>query len=371
MQNTQMASQIPPFLIDIHFPTESWPEGVLIALDRPHNNEVCEAFSVEIAGFVLRRPGSRLTRARTLRFAVAGTVLLNHAIDRPRPDLLSAPEVGGTIEPDDVYCGFNIVLPTFLSQRSDPVDIEIVHDPDNEGKVLEYILASIRFQPIGDNLADAVRGDIGIISVNSIGRSGSSLLCRVLDNHPACVVPKLLGQYGEVSIFTHYLRAIAVLSSEGAIAELNRFDHFSEFLTLPVGYTKLDPGIQGFEKEFAHNLQVLTRRGLLGLFGQIFGEIANHSKRVKPEAQYWVEKSWNFVSTNLARSLIGTWKEIILVRDIRDFYRSQTLFHQKIRSTPEELDQHAQATFYKYLHLARTYHDRRDQILLVRYEDMV
>jgi hypothetical protein len=346
-----------------------WPKDVVVSIELPIAKSVCESFSIEFKGFVARARGTTLTRPRRLKFLVGSRQLRTCQINLPRPDAI-APGARRPIEVGDVDCGFSTVLPSFLSRREEPIEIRVQHDPDKMGNSLEYRLASIRFRAYGRRRKQAKFDDIGLISVNSIGRSGSSLLCRVLDLHPACVAPKLEGQYGEVFVVGHYLRAIGVLSSEGALAEMNKFD-LGDFLNLSVGYLRTDFRESGHEAELYKRIMGETRKQSIKLLGSVLHEVAKYARSAKPEAQYWVEKTWNWSSTNIAPSLIKNFREIIVLRHIRDFWRSQKLYQQKIRSTQEQVRLHADGTYHKYILLAEACCDRRPDILVIRYEDLI
>ncbi len=346
-----------------------WPREVVVSIERPIAGGVCESFSIEFKGFVARARGATLTRPRRLKFLVGRTQLRTCQINLPRPDAIT-PDARRAIEVGDVDCGFSTVLPSFLSRRDEAIEIHVEHDPDEMGNSLEYRLASIRFRAYARRRQPVKFDDIGLISVNSIGRSGSSLVCRVLDLHPACVAPKLEGQYGEVFILGHYLRAIGVLSSEGSLAELNKFD-LGDFLNLSVGYLRTDSQEPAHEAKLYKRIMSETRKQSIKLLGSVLGEVAKYARSAKPEAQYWVEKTWNWSSTNIAPSLIQNFREIIVLRHIRDFWRSQKLYQQKIRSAQEQVRLHADGTYYKYILLAEACCDRRPDVLVVRYEDLI
>lgn len=361
-------NQIPPFFVEMRPHDAEWPKGVVVSIERPLSREVCESFSFEFKGFIARARGAALTRPRRLTFSVASMQLRSCDINLARPDAIK-PDVKQPIEVADVDCGFSTIVPSFLSRRDDPIEIRVQHDPDELGNSLEYRLASIRFRAYGRGRREKL-DDIGLICVNSVGRSGSSLVCRVLDLHRSCVAPQLDGQYGEVFIVGQYLRAIGVLSSEGAVAELNKFD-LGDFMNLSAGYLRTDFRGSGEATKLHRRIMSETRRQAIKLLGSILTEVADYARLAKPEAQYWVEKTWNWSSTNIAPALIRNFKEIIVLRNIRDFWRSQKLYHQKIRPTQEQVKLHADGTYHKYLLLAKACCDRGPAVLVVRYEDLV
>ena len=362
--------QLPPYRIEVTAHNKEWPRDVLVSLESPIADYICDSFSVELRGFIARCRGATLGRARSLKFLAGGTPLASCQINLPRPDV-AAPKAKTSVDRRDSDCGFDTVLPSFLTRRDVPIEIRVEHEPDATGSSLEYRLVSIRFRSYGKRRKPRKCDDIGFVIVNSIGRSGSSLVCRVLDQHAACLTPRLGGQYGEVFILGHYLRAIGVLSSEGALAELNKFEQVSDFLGLPVGYLRTDLRQGDHEGELYKRIMSDTRRQSIRTFASVFREIANYARATKPGAQYWVEKSWNWSTSNIAASLIKNYREVIVVRHIREFWRSQRLYHRKLRSSRSEVRRHVDGTFHKYIRLAEACCDRRGNALVVRYEDLM
>jgi hypothetical protein len=100
-------------------------------------------------------------------------------------------------------------------------------------------------------------------------------------------------------------------------------------------------------------------------------EIARHARSVKPQARYWVEKTWNQTSANLARVMFKNAREIILLRNVSDFWRSQALYLKKISAPADVSEAHALATFHKYVAIANAYLERPDETLLVKFEEML
>jgi hypothetical protein len=266
-------------------------------------------------------------------------------------------------------CGFDSVLPSFISEHpSRAIDVFVEFEQDSTAAITPPIhLCSLRFEGNG---RFAKSDGIGIAVINSIGRSGSSLLSRVLGHHPMMFVPTLDGQYGEVFILGFFARALAALSSEGALAYVNKAVPEPEFVMVNSGYFGMDEQPDGLETDLRRGLEHILFRHGCQMNYEAVEAITEYVAQRKPTARYWLEKSWNNFSLNLMRAMNRNVKEVILIRNPRDFWRSQERYHRKIRADTRDREQHASSTFTKYRTLACAAYDRRDIACLIRYEDL-
>jgi hypothetical protein len=358
----------PPFRVDIELKPEFWPEGYKYGLDAPTAGSIAESFSVELRGFIFRPSNLRqISKPKFIEFKVNGSSVWSCPISLPRPDLLQSEKFTGLVQEDDIFCGFNTVIPSFLSPADTSIELEVTLDPQGR-KDSSFLFAIIRFTPI-DRAVETFR-DISLLNIISIGRSGSSLLCKILDHHQAFFVPKLFEQYGEVSILNHYLRAIAVLCSEGAYSQLNVFEPYADFLTVPTGYFHLDDG-KISDTSLNANLMAITRNAMLPLFKSVVREISRYARKSKPNCSFWVEKTWNYMSSNLGLGLLENMKMILLVRDIRSFWKSQYAFQKKLLVSQQDITNHVNGTFDKYVNIVQRYEAMKEHICLVKYEDLI
>jgi Sulfotransferase domain len=366
--NNPMTAFVPPFRVIVELTPHLWPQGYEYALDGPADGSIAEAFSVELGGFILRpREQRHLSRPEALRFRVLGSVIWRCPVDLPRPDLLQSNRLRNMIDERDIYCGFNTILPAFLAPAATPIEILVSLGQGDEEKS-EFCFGFISFTPTGAQVEKF--NSISVVNINSIGRSGSSLLCKILDSHPAFVVPKLFGQYGEVSIINHYLRAISVMCSSGAASHLNGFESYADFLALPAGYLNLDLG-SASNTDLTSSLMRITRESMLGMFKSVLDEVAKSAHQSKPQCMFWVEKTWNYLSSHIGPGLIGNMREILLVRSIQGFWKSQYAFQRKMLIADRDIKSHFSGTFDKYLNIISRYEASRDYVCLVKYEDLL
>jgi sulfotransferase family protein len=363
-----MIAYAPPFRVTVELTPHLWPQGYEYALDGPTDGSIAEAFSVALSGFILRpRELRRLSRPEALRFRVLGSVIWRCTVDLPRPDLLQSSRFRDIVDEQDIYCGFNTILPAFLTPAATPIEILVSLGQGDEEKS-EFCFGFVSFTPT--NRQAEKFNSISVVNINSIGRSGSSLLCKILDSHPAFFVPKLFGQYGEVSIVNHYLRAISVLCSSGASSHLNGFESYADFLAMPAGYLHLDSASTP-NADLTSSLMRITRESMLGMLKSVLDEVTKCAHQSKPQCSFWVEKTWNYLSSHIGPGLISNMKEILLVRNIQGFWRSQYAFQRKMLVADRDIKSHFSGTFDKYLNIISRYEASRDYVCLVKYEDLL
>ena len=361
----------PPFTISILPPPGGFGGRFAFSIDTPKPNSQHESLTITFRGFVLRADRS-LPMPTRLLFMVNGRQFWACEINKLRPDVADA-MVNRTCfdrtNEREWQCGFDSVLPSFLSEDpSRTIDIFVAFRPDATAAITPPIhLCSLRFEGNG---RFAESDGIGIAVINSIGRSGSSLLGRVLGQHPTMFVPTLQGQYGEVFILGYFARVLATLSSEGALAYVNKVMSEPEFVMTTSGYFGMDDHPDGLENDLRRGLERILFRHGCQMNYEAVEAITRYVAQRKPTARYWLEKSWNKFSLNLMRAMNRNVKEFILIRNPSDFWRSQELYLRKIRADPKDRELHARSTFAKYSTLACAAHDRRDIACVIRYEDL-
>ncbi len=358
---------LPPYKVTVSYPPGGHPPGYGFDLYRPQSGMMSGGLGVRALGFVVRT-SPLLGRPVRVSVRVGGVEMAGSVLDVPRPDVLAAPRFAGHVPEGDLHCGFDLLLPSFLSRREAPIDLVAVLATAETAELREFKLASVHFTP---EMSEAPRDPIGVLTVNSIGRSGSSLFCRLLNAHPSFCVPTFGGQFGEVFILGHYARAIAVLSAEASPRELNKPLNEPDYMSLPLGFMLMDDPRGGRDMQLAQELMAIgfdAGRQMLLNASEI---VAAHMRRTKPTATVWVEKTWNSKTVNIASQLLRRWHDVILVREPRDFWRSQHLYLKKLNIRDDDIHHHLSGTFGKLYHLANTIADMGDRALIIRYEDLI
>lgn len=361
----------PPLTITILPPPGGYGERFFFSVDAPEQRRTYSALTLTFRGFVVRADRS-LPPPKRLLFLVDNREFWACDVALPRPDVVDAIRDRpwfDLADEADLFCGFDSVLPTFLSEHPRrTMDVFIEFGSRLDRTIADPVhLLSVRVDSASDFLKS---GSIGVTVINSIGRSGSSMLSRVLSQHPDMFVPSLEGQYGEVFIMGHFARILALLSSEGSLSYVNKVMPEPDFIMMMSGYSALDQQPDGFEVELRSRLDQIGYQHGCQMYHEALEALAHYVRKCKPGARYWLEKSWNSSSANLMRAMTVSFKEIILIRSPFDFWRSQELYHQKIRSSIHDRMSHAASTFDKYKYLAHSAHDRRNVACLIRYEDL-
>lgn len=354
--------RMPPFRLAIGMPSPGWPADYGFAIDHPLPGESIRALTTNFRGFVAPK-GDSTKLPTSIIFMVGGIEAWRAPVELARPDLADSQYAAGARRMD-MRCGFDTVLPSFLNPKGGPVLVCI----ETEGSDRPIPMAEVSFE---GGVQPVPHDGIGVLTVNSLGRSGSSVLCRMLSLHSKLYVPKLGGQFGEVFAAGHLARSLAVLGSEGALSSVNRVYDDPDFAVLPHGYTGMDVESDGLEQQCRNEMQDAAIRAGVDAFRGGLNALTRLARARKPRAVCWVEKSWSSPSAPLLGLLGREWREILLVRDPQDFFLSQALFQIKSRVPFSLIADHLNGTPEKFLRIYSSYRSRRDFVHLVRYEDLI
>lgn len=205
------------------------------------------------------------------------------------------------------------------------------------------------------------------ILLNSLGRTGTTLLMRALGAHPAIVVPDVFPY--EVRVCQHWMQALVLLqqsmpamplqpASWEGVGQALLCDHFSlrpelGQRSLSVGASYCQEAVEGFYQEVARRQQVPQAA-------------AYFAEKFLPE-----EKAW------MVRHLYPCARDVFLVRDFRDMLCSIRAVNRKWGKAAfgrnrfsSDLD-HVRRLGEEAGRLLRDWRNRREQGLLLRYEDLV
>ena len=357
---------MPPYTVEVLEPEQGWPADLEFAIDAPLAGVLLHGLSVNFRGFVAPKSASA-PWPRALVVLVQGVEVWRTAVELARPDLADSPVVEGARRMG-MACGYDTVLPTFMDQTEAWFDLAAECELAEDAGLVRVPLARLRF--MGGTLPHR-HGGVGIVTVNSIGRSGSSILCRLLAQHSRVHVPTLGGQYGEVFAIGQLARCLAVLGSEGSLTEINRLSVEPDFMSLRPGFNGMDAQTDGLEQ---HCRDAMLRSAVAcgtKLLQEGLDEVSALARARKPRAAWWVEKSWSSASAPLLGLLASRWREIVLVREPQSFLTSQALFLAKLGLPRHEMLAHLSASPDKLERFYRSVRSRRGFVHLVRYEDLI
>ena len=352
-------------VIDIH--GVSVPEAsdalVAYALDEPRPGSERDTYVVHFVGWVI----GRSSKAVTLEVLNGEKLVRTAPIDRPRDDVVAAypgvPHVEG--------CGFQ-VLTGLLGLPLDVVlTLRVALEDGTRAPLAAVRLAR---EAIGAGLDPALQP----IVVSCLGRTGSTLLMKMLASHPEVVVLRRHPyESGAARYWVHVLR---VLSQPANWMQSTHPDTFAEdpwavgshpFYDEGVAATpELDAWIGG---TYVSELARFCQRSIDEWYRRVARSQGQEGARCFAEKHMWPG-----YGPALTRELYPRAKEIFLVRDFRDIVRSILAFDAKrgyrgFRRTSGKTDEQ-----YVRDDLSRAvagfvqgWKARAGSSHLVRYEDMV
>lgn len=261
------------------------------------------------------------------------------------------------------------MLPAYLVTSGGPYKV-FVRCRDERQEILHEV-AEINFSA-ASSATWRIATTVQPLVVNSVGRSGSSLLCRILAMHHKVHVPTGSDQFGEISVCEYACRVASTLSSEGSYSALNRMGELPDFHSVEAPHLcsvmLRNPG----SSEFQHaQLQRTLTEGARMLASNILTNYIQFVQSDKPWVRYVAEKSWNSYNLNVLRLLFDAPREVFIVRKPSEFLRSQRAFLQKQGAKPEQIQRQHLATADRLGNLARSRFDRRGTSHVVKFEELI
>lgn len=364
-----MHAKPPPFRVKVRYRDDALFEWLQANIDVPIDNHTQVGLVAEIAGWVAYFPDSGEPRPTSVVINVGEFGWLEAPIELARPDVFESKkrETGREILTE--LCGFSLLLPAHLIRSGGPYTLS-VRCRNDAGEVL-HEFAEISFVSLAKK-SWRIPTKVQPLIVNSVGRSGSSLLCRMLDTHPVIHVPTGSDQFGEISICEYVCRMMSVLSSEGNYSCLNKLGDLPDFHSLSPPNMCSRMLRRGSSEEFQHEamLQSLTENARTMAHSVLTDFIAYVSSD-RPWLRYVAEKSWNSYNLNLLGMLFDRPKEVFIVRQPAEFLRSQQAFLRKEGHTSEHIQRHHRATANRLGNLARSRNDRKESSHVVKFEELL
>ena len=335
-----------------------------VVIAAPGDGAVSAAWAVRVRGHVL----SATTPVQLVEAVVPGTILASAAPGLATPDVAARhPDVPGA-----EACGFTLLVDT-LGLRPD----------------FEFRLRA--------TLADGTRAKVAVISgrrrrletgytprlqpllVNSLGRTGTTLLMRMLAAHPAVVAyarPPYEARGGKY--WLHVLKILSAPTDErkrvGAPMEFHLEALAAGGNPFYSGAFAAWPEVEAWSgSTYVADLAAFCQRSIDGWY---LATAAAQNQAIEPLV-YFAEKHFPDVYPRLMRELYPAAREIFLVRDFRDMVASMIAYNErkgfddfgrnKVGSDEAWLDYLRQT----FLVLRNTWRDRGEEARLVRYEDLV
>lgn len=357
----------PPYGIRLTYRDSALPPGILANVDAPVDSTTEHGLVAELAGWVAHFDDAAGDPPVSVAVTVGPYGWLEAPLELSRPDVRQAQlaETGRACVSDK--CGFSILLPAHLVRAGGPYVLSVRRA---SGGIL-HEFAEITFESLATS-AWHMPTSVQPLIVNSIGRTGSSLLCRMLSKHLAMHVPKNRTQYGEVPICGYVSRMLSVVSSSGSYALLNPPNTLPDFYSLePPHFASRLLRAPGAE-EFQHNHIVRTLTdGARHFSARVLLDYVSFVRSMQPTVRFLVEKSWNSYNINALGLLFADVKEVFVVREPVAFLESQRAFLLKEAMSEAEIEARHATAPNRLGNLARSWSDRRGKAHLVKYEDLI
>jgi hypothetical protein len=358
----------PPYTVRFKFLKGAVPDGVHLSIETPKLGDIVAGLVIEVAGWVAQDKSSMMPPPLGVAIYANGEEWLTAPIEMLRPDVRDGMRSRLGIELTSVLNGFSLLLPVHLAVSSQPYQLFVLHGPNRNPA---YAVAEISFEAVDSFKNRWLLSDpIQPVIVNSLGRSGSSLICRMLAADKRFHVAQSMNQFGELQVLGFITRMMAVLASQGSLAELNRPELRPDFYDVAAP-SFCSPLLQQQPSGWDSDLSFTMTQQVYQFARTVILEHIGQIRQRSPQVEFLVEKTWNSLNVNLVRLLFPSMREVFVVRHPRAFWASQLAFHKKLQASPHVTLVHQESTADRLVGLARAWRDRKDISYLLRYEDLV
>ena len=340
-------------------------EGLLEAvIDAPADGDSSGGWAVRVRGHVL----SATSPVASVEAVVPGTILAAAIPELPTPAVASRhPDVPGS-----ATCGFTLLVDTLGLRPEFEFRLRATLADGARAKV-----AIVRGQRRSLETGYAPR--LQPLMVNSLGRTGTTLLMRMLAAHPAVVAyarPPYEARGGK-----YWLHVLKILSAPTDVRK--RVGAPMEFHLEPLAAGGNPFYSSAFEawpevetwsgSTYVENLGAFCQQSIDGWY---LATAAAQGQATEPLV-YFAEKHFPDVYPRLMRELYPAAREIFLVRDFRDMIASMIAYNE--RKGFDDFGRRkagSDEAWLDYLHqtflvLRNAWRDRGEPGSLARYEDLV
>jgi hypothetical protein len=336
------------------------------AIEIPRAGSRADAYVLHVAGWVL----GRASRAVEIEVAHEGRVIRRSPVQVPRPDIAAA-HPGAA---DAASCGFEELVGVLGLTREFELRVGAVLE--GEGDRVELGSIRARREPLRTGYRPALRP----LMVSCLGRTGTTLLMKMLASHPEIVVYRRYPY--ESSPAKYWMHLLRVLSEPSNFVDSSHPDSFLDDIW-EIGYNPFfDYGLALPEQADLYDWVARDYVRQLGLFcqrsiDQWYEAVARSQGQRR--AVYFAEKHmWPGHVPNLTWELYPEGKELFLVRDFRDMVLSIIAFDRKRgfagfrRPSGKSDEAYIREDLREaVLGFRASWEERKERAHLVRYEDMV
>ncbi len=341
------------------------PDGLLeVAIDSPVEGGTSDAWAVRVRGHVLAAAGP----VQEIAAVVPGLVLASGRPELPALEVAARyPELSWA-----AACGFTLLVDTLGLRR----DFEFrLRATLADGSREDVALVSGQRRPLDTGYTPRLQP----LLVSSFGRTGTTLLMRMLAAHPAVVVyarPPYEARGGKY--WMHVLKTLAAPTDArkrvGAPMEFHLEPLAAGGNPFYSGSFAAWPEVEAWSGgAYVEDLAAFCQRGIDGWY---LATAAAQNQANAPLV-YFAEKHFPDAYPRLMRDLYPGARELFLVRDFRDMVASMRAYNARNESGDFGRDKAgSDGEWLAYLHqnflvLRAAWRDRGEPGSLVRYEDLV
>jgi hypothetical protein len=333
-------------------------------IDTPAEGGTSGAWAVRVRGHILAAAGP----VQEVEAVVPGIILASERPALPTPEVAARhPDLPWAAE-----CGFTLLVDTLTLKRDFEFRLRATLANGSRAKVA---IISGQRRPLETGYAPRLQP----LLVNSFGRTGTTLLMRMLASHPAVIAyarPPYEARGGKY--WMHVLKTLAAPTDArkrvGAPMEFHLEPLAAGGNPFYSAAFAAWPEVEAWSgSAYVEELAAFCQRSIDGWY---LAAAAAQGQATEPLV-YFAEKHFPDIYPRLMRDLYPDARELFLVRDFRDMVASMRAYNERKGFADFGRDKAASdEEWLAYLHqtllvLRNAWRDRGEPGSLVRYEDLV